>query len=402
VLWYSRDLPDPNRLIDRAVAQTTKLYDRTGQTVLYEIHGAEKRSVVQLADIPLVVQHATIVAEDRDFYSHNGISLRGIVRASLSNLTGIGKGGGGSTLTQQLVKNAILTNKNPYSRKLKEWVLAWRIEKRFTKDQILQLYLNEIPYGGSSYGIQSAAQAYFSKDVGQLTMAEAATLAAITNAPTSLSPYTARGLERLNARKDYVLQGMVDEGYATADEVAAAREQKLAFTPRRDAITAPHFSLWVYQQLVEKYGQRLVEEGGLKVITTLDVDLQKAAEEAVASRVESNATKYQAHNAALVSLDVPTAQVRAMVGSADFFDEDIDGQVNVATAPRQPGSSFKPIAYAAAFDAGYSPQTVLFDLETDFPTDQGLYHPHNYDLKEHGPIKKYWGKCCCKNRRKKN
>ncbi len=386
VLWYSRGLPDPNRLIDRTVAQTTKLYDRTGENILYEIHGAEKRSVVPLASIPAVVQQATLVAEDRAFYQHGGISIRGIARAALSHATGIGKGGGGSTLTQQLVKNAILTNEVSVSRKLRELVLAWRIEKRFTKDEILQMYLNEVPYGGTSYGIQSAARSYFGKDVSQLSLAEAATLAAITNAPTAMSPYTTRGLERLTARTAYVLQGMVDEGYISEDQASAARAEKLSFVARRDAITAPHFSMWVYQQLTERYGARLVEEGGLRVITTLDLDLQSAAESAVASRTAQNASKYNAKNAALVALDVPTGQVRAMVGSADFFDEEIDGQVNVATSPRQPGSSFKPIVYAAAFALGYSPQTVLFDLETDFPTDQGPYHPRNYDLKEHGPV----------------
>ncbi len=386
VLWYSRGLPDPNRLIDRTVAQTTKLYDRTGEHVLYEIHGAEKRSVVPLSSIPPVVQQATLVAEDRSFYRHGGISIRGILRASLSHATGIGKGGGGSTLTQQLVKNAILTNEVSVSRKLREWVLAWRIERRFTKDEILQMYLNEVPYGGTSYGIQSAARSYFGKDVGQLSLAEASTLAAITNAPTAMSPYTARGLERLSARTSYVLQGMVDEGYVSQDQADAAKGEKLSFVARRDAITAPHFSMWVYQQLSERYGARLVEEGGLKVITTLDVDMQGAAESAVASRTAQNSSKYNAKNASLVAIDVPTGQVRAMVGSADFFDEEIDGQVNVATAPRQPGSSFKPIVYAAAFALGYSPQTILFDLETDFPTDQGPYHPRNYDLKEHGPV----------------
>jgi penicillin-binding protein 1C len=386
VLWYSRDLPDPNRLIDRTVAQTTKLYDRTGEQVLYEIHGAEKRSIVPLDSIPLIMRQATLVAEDRGFYNHGGISIRGIIRAGLSHLTGIGRGGGGSTLTQQLVKNAILTNEKRISRKLRELVLAWRIEQRFSKDEILQMYLNEIPYGGTSYGVQSAAQSYFSKDVGQLTLAESATLAAITNAPSSLSPYTTQGLERLTGRTAYVLKGMVEEGYITADQAAAATAEKLSFTPRRDAIAAPHFSMWVYQQLVDKYGARTVEEGGLKVITTLDIDLQTDAESAVASRTAQNSSRYNAKNAALVALDVPTGQVRAMVGSADFFDESIDGQVNVATAPRQPGSSFKPIVYAAAFALGYSPQTVLFDLVTSFPTDQGPYNPKNYNQKEHGPV----------------
>ena len=386
VLWYSRDLPDPNRLIDRSVAQTTKLYDRTGEHILYEIHGAEKRSVVPLDSIPATVRQATLVAEDRSFYEHRGVSIRGILRAALSHVTGIGKGGGGSTLTQQLVKNAILTNEFSLSRKLRELVLSWRIERRFSKDEILQMYLNEVPYGGTSYGVQSAARSYFGKDVGELSLAEAATLAAITNAPSAMSPYTARGLERLTARTAYVLDGMASEGYITTEQAAAAKDEDLSFVARRDSIVAPHFSLWVYQQLVDRYGSRLVEEGGLKVITTLDVDLQAAAESAVASRTAQNTSRYNARNAALVALDVPTGQVRAMVGSADFFDEDIDGQVNVATAPRQPGSSFKPIVYAAAFAAGYSPQTTLFDLETTFPTDQGPYRPKNYDLEEHGPV----------------
>lgn len=387
IAWYARDLPDPNRLIDRTVAQTTKLYDRTGEHLLYEIHGAQKRTIVPLDQIPQDVQHATLVAEDRDFYQHAGVSLRGILRAAFSHVTGIGKGGGGSTLTQQLVKNAILTNEYRLSRKLKELVLAWRIEQKFSKDQILQLYLNEIPYGGTSYGIQSAAQSYFGKNVGELSLAEAATLAAISNAPSALSPYTSRGLERLMARKEYVLNGMAEAGYVTVEQAAAAKAEDVKFIPRRDAITAPHFSLWVYDQLVERYGRRLVEEGGLKIVTTLDASLQGAAEAAIDAQLERNRDRYEAKNASLVALDVKTGQILAMVGSADFFDEEIDGQVNVALSPRQPGSSFKPIVYAAAFDAGYSPQTVVFDLETDFPTDIGKpYHPRNYDLKEHGPV----------------
>ena len=235
VFWYSRDLPDPNRLIDRTVAQTTKLYDRTGQTVLYEIHGAEKRSVVPLTGIPVVVQQATLVAEDRGFYSHSGFSVKGFVRAALTDILTGKTGQGGSTITQQLVKNAILTNEKQFSRKLKELILSWRIEQRFTKDQILQLYLNEIPYGGSTYGIQSAAQTYFSKSVDQLTVAEAATLAALPQAPSSLSPYTASGLQRLSDRKDYIINGLVEEKYISHDEGAVAHNQKLTFTPRRDS-----------------------------------------------------------------------------------------------------------------------------------------------------------------------
>lgn len=386
VVWYSKDLPDPNRLIDRSVAQTTKLYDRTGQTVLYEIHGDEQRSMVTLDKIPAFVQQATIVAEDKNFYSHSGFSLRGIIRAAVVDILTGRRGQGGSTLTQQLVKNAILTKEKLFSRKLREIILAWRIEKTFSKDQILQMYLNEIPYGGSTYGIQAAAKSYFNKNVEDLTLAEAAALAALPKAPSAMSPYTAAGLERLMARQHYILDSLVDGSYITDQEAVSAKNKKLEFVPRRSAITAPHFSMWIYDQLVEKYGQRLVEEGGLKVITTLDTNLQTAAEEAVSNQVDSNKKKFQANNASLVSIDVATGQLLAMVGSADFFDEKIDGQVNVALAPRQPGSSFKPIVYAAAFELGYSPQTIVFDLETDFPTDQGKYHPKNYDLKERGPV----------------
>lgn len=386
VVWYSRDLPDPNRLIDRSIAQTTKLYDRTGQTVLYEIHGAEQRSMVTLDKIPKIVQQATIVAEDKSFYSHGGISLRGIIRAAVVNILTGQRGQGGSTLTQQLVKNAILSKERLFSRKLREIILAWRIEQTFSKDQILQMYLNEIPYGGSTYGIQAAAQSYFNKNVESLDLGEAAALAALPKAPSALSPYTASGLEKLIIRQQYILDSLVGGGYITGEEARAAKEKKLGFVPRREVIKAPHFSMWVYIQLVEKYGQRLVEEGGLKVITSLNTNLQQAAEESIDQQIKKNRDRFQANNAALVSIDVPTGQVVAMVGSANFFEEEIDGQVNVALAPRQPGSSFKPIVYAAAFDLGYSPQTMVFDLETDFPTDQGKYHPKNYDLKERGPV----------------
>lgn len=382
--WIAKDLPNPNRIIDRTVAQSTKIYDRTGETLLFNIYGNEKRTLVELTDIPEHVVQATLVAEDREFYTHRGISITGIIRSAIRNLT-TGSREGGSTLTQQLVKNAILSPEKTYTRKIKEIILSWQIEKRFSKDEILQLYFNEIPYGSVAYGAEAGAQTYFSKSIKDISLAEAAILAALPQAPTYYSPYGSN-VDALIGRQGWILDSMAELGYITETDAEFAKNEKLEFNQKRDDITAPHFVMYVREYLTEKYGELTVEQGGLQVLTTLDMVKQTLAEKVIAEGAESNLS-WEASNAALVAIDTKTGQIIAMVGSKDFFDEEIDGQVNVTIRPRQPGSSFKPVVYTAAFIKGYTPDTVLYDVETKFLNYDGKdYEPKNYDLKQRGPV----------------
>ena len=383
--WYSKDLPDPNKILDRDLAQSTKIYDRTGETMLYDVHGDQKRTLIKIDDIPNYVKWATISAEDKYFYEHNGFNIfamfKGVVIDPL-----LGRGvRGGSTLTQQFVKNSILTNERRVSRKIKEFILSYKIEKSFEKDEILQMYLNEIPYGSVAYGVQSASQTFFGKDVEQITLAEAAILAALPKAPTFYSPYGAN-TDRLYVRQQYVLDLMAENGYITQEEADTAKKQEVEFVLRRESILAPHFVMYIKQFLSEELGEDFLETGGLRVTTTLDYDKQKIAEEAVVSGVDARGEQYGFHNASLISLDPQTGQILAMVGSKDYFDIENDGNVNVTLSLRQPGSSMKPLVYAAGFKNGYTPSTVLYDVETNFKTDTKDYFPRNYDLQQHGPV----------------
>lgn len=390
VAWVSQDLPDPNNLNHRMIAQSTKIYARDGSTLLYEIHGDQRRTVVDLNDVSPYVKQATLSIEDKDFYKHSGISLRGVLRSIFVDIVQGRKAQGGSTITQQLVKNSILTREKSYIRKVKEVVLSYQIEQRFSKDQILKLYFNEIPYGSSNYGVEAASQAYFGKHAKDLDIAESALLAAMVKAPTYYAP---NGIHRqdLVARQKLVISMMVGGGYITAAQAEEAKAVDILkrISPYRDPIVAPHFVFTVRDQLVQKYGDALIERGGLRVITTLDPALQKIAEEEVAAGAAKNEKRYRADNAALVAADPKTGQVLAMVGSKNFFDAEHDGNFNVATAVRNPGSSFKPIVYLTAFTRGYSPNTLLFDLKTNFgPDGSGKdFSPNNYDFKGHGPLR---------------
>ncbi|MFZ2681708.1 MAG: PBP1A family penicillin-binding protein [Patescibacteria group bacterium] len=379
--WYSQGLPDPGTILNREVAQSTKIYDRTGTHLLYEIAPDQKRTLVTIEQIPLSVQQATITAEDRNFYEHDGISIKGIIRSVLSNVISLDPTGqGASTITQQFIKKAFLTDDQTYSRKIKEIMIALALEKKFEKNEILQLYLNEIPYGGTNYGIESAAQAYFKKPVTDVSLAEAATLAALPNRPSTFL----NNPELLKARRDWILNGMVEEGYVSREEADVALAQETPVVVSLRNIEAPHFVLWVKEQLEEKYGARTTETGGLKVITTLDYDKQLIAEEAVTNGVTAKSATYAFDDAGLVALDPKTGQILSMVGSPDYWNDEADGQVNVTLRPLQPGSSIKPMVYAAAFERGYTPNTIVWDVKTTFPTTTGNYSPNNYDGGEHG------------------
>ena len=384
--YFSKDLPNPERLTERQLIQSTRIYDREGKVLLFDIHNEKKRTMVNLEDIPAHISFAAIAAEDENFYKHNGFDLKGITRAFFTNLKEGKIKQGGSTITQQLVKNAILTPERTITRKIKELILSWEIERRFTKEDILQLYLNEIPYGSNVYGIEAAAQSIFNTPATDLTISQSALLASLPKAPTYYSPY---GLhkEELMDRHDKTLKKMFDLGYIYEEDYEQALNEELIFsTP--NPIKAPHFVMYVKEQLVEMFGDRLVEEGGLKVTTTLDIELQQLAEDIIVEESQKNLTNYDAKNSALVALNPNTGEILAMVGSRDYFDVNNDGNVNVTLRPRQPGSSMKPFAYATAFKKGYTPETVVFDLETNFGEDgQGNeYIPGNYDDKFRGPL----------------
>lgn len=386
ILWFSKDLPDPDKLMERTVPLSTKIFDRTGENLLYEIHGAENRTFVPLSDIPVYATRATIAIEDKNFFTHKGVSIWGIFRGVvISKLKGTGVQGG-STITQQFIKNSVLSDERTVSRKIKEWILAWRIEKKFTKDEILQLYFNEIPYGSTAYGIDSASNLYFGKSAKDLTIAESAVLAALPKAPTYYSPYGSNK-DKLIGRQQYILGLMLEQGYIDQQQYDDAMAEELNFKRRQENITAPHFVMYIKEVLTEKYGEKIVEQGGLQVITTLDLYKQKIAEEVITEYAPINEEKYGATNEALVAIDPKTGQILAMVGSRDYFDMENDGNVNVAIRLRQPGSSLKPLVYATAFTLGYRPETILYDVNTNFGV-QGAqeYIPHDYDNKERGPI----------------
>jgi len=386
VIWLSRDLPNPNQLINREIAQSTKIYDRTGQNVLYEISGDERRTLVPLKDIPNKVKQATIAIEDKNFYSHGGFSVWAMVRSIITNII-YNRSASGSTLTQQFIKNAVLSNEKTITRKLKELIMAYQLEKKFSKDEILQMYLNEIPYGSNAYGVEAASQKYFGKSVRDLNLAEAAILAALPQSPSRYSPY-GPNKDFLMGRKDYVLNLMAEQGYISTGERDEAKQQIITFKGRDNNITAPHFVMYIKDLLSEKYGEKMVEQEGLKIYTTLDLYKQKIAEEVITEKTKDYPKKFGASDASLVSIDPKTGQILAMVGSRDYFDDSIDGQVNVATRPRQPGSSMKPLVYAALFEKGYTPDTILYDVVTNFSTNSAQpYVPHNYNGKEYGPVK---------------
>ena len=386
ILFLVIEIPSIENFRERTIAQSTKIYDRTGEVLLWEIHGEERRTVVPFEDISNNIKNATIAIEDDSFYNHWGVRPLSILRAFFVDIFQ-GKRHGGSTITQQLVKNTLLTPEQTPTRKIKEIVMAIKMESVYEKDEILSLYLNEIPYGSNTYGIESAAQNYFGKQARDLALAEAAYLAALPQAPTRYSPYGSHRQE-LDERKNLVLGRMLELGFIATEEHDAAKKEAVVFLPqKRGGLRAPHFVMYVRELLNEKYGEELVEQGGLVVTTTLDAKLQEKAEEIVTRKGAEIETKFNASNSGLVATDPKTGGILAMVGSRDYFNIEREGNFNITLARRQPGSAFKPLVYAAAFKKGYTPETVVFDLETNFGV-QGAeqYIPQNYDEKFRGPV----------------
>ena len=387
--------PDIDSFAARQVEQSTKIYDRTGQVLLYDYNRDARRNVIPLSAVSPNIINATIAIEDSSFYAHGGIRFTSIIRAVFANALGISLSQGGSTITQQVVKNELLTSRKSISRKINEWVLAIKLEQSYSKDQILEVYLNNIPYGGTLYGVEAAAETYFGRPAKDISLAQAAYLAAMIQAPSYYSPYGTHK-EALAARKNLVLDRMYSLGFIDGDAHAAATSEQVAFsTARYNAIIAPHFVFYILNQLEQTYGASALISG-LKVTTTLDADLEVQAESILNRSTLENEKKFNASNAALVAIDPPTGHILAMVGSRDFFDTDIDGQYNAALADRQPGSAMKPFIYALALARGYTRNTVIFDVPTQFstacnPSDiynnaPPCYAPSNYDARFRGPM----------------
>ncbi len=405
IFWISSfKIPDLKSFENRTVAQSTKIFDRTGEILLYDVFENKKTATVPINQISHYIKNATVAIEDAEFYQHKGIKPTAIIRAVLANISNmLGAGGysqGGSTITQQVIKNSLLTTEKSVSRKIKEWVLSLEIERVLNKDQILEIYLNESPYGGTIYGVEEASQIYFGKSAIDLTLAESAYLAALPQAPSLYSPY-GNGKTKLEARKNLVLQKMLENKFISQDEFDKAKTEKVTWKPQeKTGIKAPHFVTFIRQYLENKYGTKAINENGYRVITTLDYKLQEKAEETVKKYALENEKNFKAENASLVAIDPKTGQIISMVGSRDYFDKEIDGNFNVSIAHRQPGSTFKPFVYATAFNKGYTPDTVLFDVPTEFqsscdalgkPLDtstkpEECYMPENYDGKYTGPI----------------
>lgn len=392
-------IPDFESFESRKIIQSTKIYDRTGKVLLWDVHEDIRRTVVSSENISRHLKNATVAIEDGTFYQHHGVNLKGIVRAFLVNL---GKGSrqqGGSTISQQVIKNTLLTAEKSYVRKIKELILAVKLEKSLPKDKILEIYLNEISYGGSNYGAETASQSYFGKSASELNLAESAYLAALPQAPTYYSPY-GNHKDELDDRKNLVLRRMKELGFITEEEEKQVQEIKITFLPQREqSVRAPHFSVFIRSYLESKYGKDAVEQDGLKVITTLDYDMQQKAEALVKKYAEENKEKFNANNAGLIGIDPKTGQILTMVGSKDYFNQEDEGNFNVTLAHRQPGSSIKPFIYATAFKKDYTPETIVFDLKTEFSVlcqpdgtpgpetnTKACYSPQNADQIFKGPI----------------
>ncbi len=400
-IYFAKDFPRPEKFTERQFIQSTKIYDRTGDILLYEIYGEEKRTIVLLEKIPIHLQQAVIVTEDQNFYSHFGIDIKAIIRSVLINFKIMAPAYGGSTIPQQLIRSTFLSTERTAERKIREIVLALELNRRYSKKQILEWYLNQVPFGQNTYGVESASQTYFKKSVSALTFAESAFLAALIRAPYRLSPYGENKDDLFN-RKDYILNRMAKYKYLTQQETEEAKKEEVKFAEKRIEMKAPYFTLWVQSQLEEKYEPDFLKEKGIKVYTSLNYELQKIAEETVKAGIKRNKV-YNAHNAGLVAINPNTGEVLAMtVGTGDYyapafpegcisrclFDPQFNVVLGTIKSPgRQPGSAFKPFVYATAFKKGYNAETLIIDEETNFGIwGEKEYIPENYDKKFRGEI----------------
>lgn len=395
-VYYAKNLPRPEKFTERPFSESTKIYDRTGKVLLYELFSEEKREVVPLSEISQNLKNAVISTEDAKFYTHHGIDMQGILRSIEMDLRLRTTSYGGSTISQQLIRSTFLSTEKTISRKVKEMMLAIELERKYSKDQILEWYLNQIPFGPNLYGIQTASKAFFNKSAKDLTVNESAILAAMIQSPSALGSH----IDRLTVRKNYVLDRMVEEKYLSKEEAEKAKKEEVKLPDQFNPMLAPHFVLYVKDYLSEKYGDEFLNTSGLKVYTTLDVPMQQAAEKIVLDGTIKNRSA-NAFNSALVAIDPKNGDILSMVGSADWNGTSLpegcasgvnckfDPKVNIATygVGRQPGSSFKPIAYATAFEKGYTDTTITIDEYTNFGTYGGkAYTPQNYDGLFRGPV----------------
>lgn len=386
-LWFGRDLPDPTK-VQRKTGFSTEILDRTGKTILYDVFTDQDRKFTPLAEVPDFLKKATIAIEDKDFYKHQGFDPMSVLRIA-KNVVVNRRLIGGSTLTQQLVKMLLLTNERSISRKVREFMLALRIERTFSKDEILQMYLNEAPYGGTAVGVEAASQIYFGKEPKELTLTESVFLAGLPQSPSRYSPYSGSNKRAFLPRAKEVSRRLREDGMITKEiesTVNSELETIKFLGLGSNKIKAPHFVMYVKQELEDRYGASILETGGLKVTTSLDWEAQQKAETAVKEEVDKVTKSLNIKNGASVILDTNTGEILSMVGSKDFFETTIDGEVNVTTRLRQPGSSIKPLVYATAFTKNFGPASVIADVVTEFPgkDEQTPYIPKNYDGKEHG------------------
>ena len=381
--WYSRDLPEPGKLSESR-GNSTIFYDRNGE-IIYEMYKDANRVPVKGDDISKHLKQATVSIEDKRFYEHNGISEYGIMRAAFNSM--MGNPQGGSTITQQLIKNVLLTSERRLSRKIKEAILAYEVEKKYTKDEILEMYLNEAPYGGTFVGVGSASMGYFGKSPKELNLVESAILAGLPQNPPAFSPFIGKKDAWKGRTKD-VLRRMHEDGYITKDEKEKALTQleKVKFSSPKLSINAPHFVFYIKRLIEEEYGQALLTKG-VKIKTTLDLELQKNAEKIVKEEIEG-LEDYDVGNGALVALDPETGEIITYVGSYDYNNDEYGKYDVVSQGNRQPGSTLKPIEYAVALEKGYTASSVIMDVKTEFPdsSQEKSYMPVNYDGKYRGPV----------------
>ncbi len=396
-IYFARDLPRPENFVSRSISQPTRIYDRTGEHLLYTIHGEERRDLVNIEDIPDHLIYALLAAEDTRFYNHYGIDIEGIGRSILINLRDRNLSAGGSTISQQLVRTALLTHEKTFMRKVREIILTIELERRYTKDEILEFYFNQVPFGHNVYGIETAAQSFFNKSTSDLTIAESATLVAMIRSPSALSPY-GDNLESLIGRRNYIINRMRSLGFISEEKSSASLNEEPEFSRFRNYLRAPHFVLQVKADLENRYGSDFLNQSGLKIYTTIDFELQRKAEGVAKLFAERNSERYNAHNISIVIMDPSTGDILSMVGSADYFGDKFpsdcipgksclfDPYTNVSLRGRQPGSAFKPLVYAEAFRNGYSGETIVIDERTNFGTQSNPYIPRNYDGKYRGEV----------------
>lgn len=395
-IYVAKDLPRPEKFTEKSSIESTKIYDRTGEILLYEMYGEEKREIVSLDKVPNHLKHAVLTAEDINFYKHFGVDFKAIIRATLANLKLMKPTQGASTISQQLIRSSFLSREKTLKRKVREIILTLELERKYSKDQILEFYLNQVPFGSNAYGVQAASQTYFQKEILDINLEEAALLASLIQSPSYLSPY-GEHKEELFKRKDFILGRMAKNRFITDKESEDAKKTEIVFSKILQPIRAPHFVMYIREYLEKRYGEGFIRKKGLKIYTSLDWELQKEAEKIIKEKAKNNEA-YGAFNAALTAINPQNGEILVMVGSVNFFGEPypkncVPGEnclfepyPNVTLRGRQPGSAFKPFVYATAFKKGFNDKVIVIDEPTNFGTINNPYTPRNFDGLFRGPV----------------